>query len=634
MKRKWWPAQKKSAELNPICLVYAFVWPPGKKFVSDFDAETKRRDVRYYINCMIQSIKNFRSSDFLIEDVIVHMHPNCEYMEEKLSQVLESKVTFAYCKKEDHWRFPVFMKSSTLLNHPSNEHRVVMMDVHDKPEDQMEMMRTLSGEMVEKSKHAAFTFWPYNYDPNNPIDQHRPSQGVTRREHKVIDNPQKNGRFWWVDCGFAISTPHFRQLLGGKDVGESSSGEGRGVSVKEYERFLREDVLPKYNNVWKDFEALSDEAALDLYLFKQNYAIAETVKCESVISPHWLRVEDDLTEFIHEMESPRSESWSIPPDSDGSNELLIPAQLIMIPDDIKKCKLKWQEEGQVLTVRKKPKLTNNTVVLVVLDALKTPPIDDSLYKKIGVNRTYDFDSILPIEDKANGFEYGNMYKISVNDIESAWRTPHATVLMERLQSFYYEFPQWYQGQYPDARSGTECQIVKGKFRPIQSVERTNAVTAGNTICYSCPLETFPKDIEIGDVLELNCVEKLPFGMSQEQFDSAPEQIRQALTRDEGEIAPPQFWTHTYPLWLWKAHGINSNIRLEVHVPAGIPCLVQDLYMKSYRTKDGQVRVFKTIGFGACSMRVTQINSVKGFIFNPDVTIDDVKCITCELLKSP
>jgi hypothetical protein len=147
------------------------------------------------------------------------------------------------------------------------------------------------------------------------------------------------------------------------------------------------------------------------------------------------------------------------------------------------------------------------------------------------------------------------------------------------------------------------------------------------------LHGFPDDIKIGDIIVLDCLEKLPFGLTQEQLDKMSPQFKTSMLRDAKKTAPPQFWTHTYPLWLWGAPGINSNIRLEIHVPEGVSCIIQDLYMKSYKIRGGKKMLFKTIGFGACSMKVEEIDFVKGFIFQPDITTKDVKCVKCKLLMN-
>ena len=271
---------------------------------------------------------------------------------------------------------------------------------------------------------------------------------------------------------------------------------------------------------------------------------------------------------------------------------------------------------------------------VVLSALQVPTTDTSSYAEIRVPRTLPFDSVFPLKNEDNGFEYADLLGLSKDDVIQAWETSHASVILSRLRDFVNEFPDWYQKRYLDARSGQECKIAKGNFRHIESVEMANAKTESETICYSCPKKPFPEDITIGDILEVDCVENLPFGITSDAWASLPESFQQQLTRNKQTSAPPQFWTHTSPLWLYKGPGIISNVRLEVRVPKDTPCLIQDVYMQALRTDDGKIKLFKTIAFGACSMKVTKIDYVKSFILNPHATKGDVKCITCEMLVQP
>lgn len=264
--------------MDRTLVVYAFVWPPDKDFKHNVDAN--RNSPAYYFEAMRDSMARLVQLPGVAVHFRVHMHPACAALQPRLdasAQTMGVRVEVAYCGAADHWRFPVLARAATLLSHPNNE-TVVMVDGHDEPTEQVDLIHQLTTRMASSSpdKCAAFTFWPTDGQPVL-----NPGQDPVASRFKVFstDTPATATRPWFVDSGMAITTGRFRSAL-----------------KLDYEAFLRA-ALDKYGNVWPHFEAGSDEGLLDAALFRSGPERAELVKESSVIAPHWLwpRVPFDLT---------------------------------------------------------------------------------------------------------------------------------------------------------------------------------------------------------------------------------------------------------------------------------------------------------------------------------------------------
>lgn len=279
---------------------------------------------------MINSMRRLQARDASMT-FRVHMHPSCGSLQELMPPTLP--VGFYYCNIDDHWRFPVLHRSSTLISHPGTD-LVVMLDGHDDPGAQLLAIENLNRAMEQGQKAAAFTFWPT--DGVQPAEE-RPSQGVTELEYQVVASTSPN-RMWWIDCGLAITTPAFRHALG-----------------MNYDAFLREQ-LQTFGNVWTDFEALSDEALLDMALFK-NPRSAALVKQASVIQPHWLQAAApfDLS-GVPDMPVPDYPPECVVDELAGRmREMVIPAQDRSLDQErIRQAFLQWRQPAMLLATRKRP----------------------------------------------------------------------------------------------------------------------------------------------------------------------------------------------------------------------------------------------------------------------------------------
>lgn len=297
---------------------YAFVWPPG--VAPEADADKGRNPPAYYFQGMLHSMLRL-GSVHSNSSFCVHMHPACSH----LKQFLPKEVQVVECDEKDHWRYPVLQRSVTLLSDPGDD-VVIMLDGHDDPQDQVEAIQNLLS-ALRQGKHAGFTFWPT--DGILP-EENKPSQGVTPRQFQVFAADSDRKKAWWIDCGLAITTKEFRKLLN-----------------IDYETFIRENLLI-YNNIWKDFEALSDEAFLDMALFKGEHAAL--VKKNAVIQSHWLRAGGLTdTKLSTDVDPPNYIQLNERNELTGGRELVIPGQdKSMTQTRIKEVKLTWGDLPTVL----------------------------------------------------------------------------------------------------------------------------------------------------------------------------------------------------------------------------------------------------------------------------------------------
>lgn len=311
-------------------VVYAFVYPPGRDFM---EASAERNAPAHYFEGMQRSMERMTQRLTLrFRKVLfrVHMHPACKSLAARLRNV-----DVAFCRDDDHWRYPVLARSATLVSHPGSE-TVLMLDGHDPPYDQAEAVRLLLGRMDAEGGTAGLTFWPT--DGMVPPAE-RPSQGSAAREFQVFST--NNSLPWMVDCGLAVTTPAFRAALG-----------------LDYEVFLR-SALTTYGNVWKDFEATSDEALLDAALMRG--PLAPIVKANAAIMPHWLSAAPpfDLA-GVAGVEPPEyTEKSNVSDELTGLKELLVAGQdITMDPARIKEATLRWGAAPVLLEARRTNKRTN------------------------------------------------------------------------------------------------------------------------------------------------------------------------------------------------------------------------------------------------------------------------------------
>ena len=91
---------------DTLVLVYALVWPPRKNFDADWDHATRRNPVKYYVNGLIDSICYLKRK-FKVSHVVLHAHPHINSLVEALACV--DRVV--WCRKTDHWRYPLIARS-------------------------------------------------------------------------------------------------------------------------------------------------------------------------------------------------------------------------------------------------------------------------------------------------------------------------------------------------------------------------------------------------------------------------------------------------------------------------------------------------------------------------------------------
>ena len=275
--------------------VYAFVWPPGRKYEADVDEN--RNPVGYYFESLRRSSEQL-ASRFVGSRFIVHMHPKCAHLE----SMLGAGFKVVYCSESAHWRFPVLHRATTTLSHQGLE-TVIQLDAHDPPTDQIRSISELEHKMRHTSKPAGMTFWPTD---GEPIQAHEPWQGPTELEFRVF--AAGSARPWWIDAGLIVTNGAFRRAL---DL--------------DYGEFLTEALL-KYNNLYVDFESISDEGLLDLALFK-NRARAAIVKEQCAIAPHWLQAAEFDFQLRHsDVTAPEYAPQNLDEQLGGGFAILMPGQ--------------------------------------------------------------------------------------------------------------------------------------------------------------------------------------------------------------------------------------------------------------------------------------------------------------------
>ena len=323
---------KQSAGADPLSkkmFVYSFVWPSGVEF--NEPGQFRPNPPSYYLYAMRRSMEHLKEL-YPTARFRVHMHPACASVSDLLPGF-----EIVHCREDDHWLFPILHRSASLVSEKDDD-AVIMIDGHDPPRDQAEAIEDLLNEMKKQNKTAGFTFWPGDGCSG---DGEVPNQGTTLPQFKVYDRGQDDVRSspWMVDCGLAITTSDFRRKLG-----------------IDYDAFL-DRLLNKYSNVWTDFSATSDEAALDLALFK-NSDSARIVKTSSVIQAHWLAASPSDFAAAESSSPPMPkyvESWDEKILA-RLHEMCMPAQdQSRLPASLKGVKLEWGTEPATLVVRKKAK---------------------------------------------------------------------------------------------------------------------------------------------------------------------------------------------------------------------------------------------------------------------------------------
>ena len=109
-------------------------------------------------------------------------------------------------------------------------------------------------------------------------------------------------------------------------------------------------------SVWSDFDAATDEASLDLFLFK-NRSSANLIRKSSVIFPHWLKARDasQVPRLVSEMNLPEYGASATTDRGTGDRELLTPAQDTSATH-IEQVRLKWRDPPTTLVARKRSKI--------------------------------------------------------------------------------------------------------------------------------------------------------------------------------------------------------------------------------------------------------------------------------------